>query len=98
MCDLFDLSLTPYEAAPRSRQVVRRRAGRLVCPTDAQSIPFGSLATHLKESQRPCVPARRQGSVLVAPPVHLSCIIVAIALLRRYVRRKRAPWLFIDGR
>jgi hypothetical protein len=77
---------------------VRRRAGRFVCSTGAQGIPFASPATHLKGSQRPRFPSWRQGSVLVVALVHPPGIIVAITLMRRCVTPKSTPWRLISRR
>jgi hypothetical protein len=87
--DLFVCSLPAHKAAPQSGQVVRRPTGRLGCPSVAQSIPFGSLATRLKGSRWPYVVlAWRQSSVLIAALVRPSGTIVAIPLVRLYVAGK----------
>ena len=70
---------------------MRRRAGRFVCSTGAQGIPFASPATHLQGSQRPCVPAWRQDSALTAALGRLPGIIVAISLMRRRVTPRSTP-------
>jgi len=50
--------------------------------------PFGYPTTRLKVSRWPCVPAWRQGSVLIAALVRPPGIIVAMTLVCYCLRRK----------